>query len=199
MGHNDHYGYLNRFINIKDIDKKLEQMSKKTFKEKVGDFKSKINPWSIIFTIMFTLVFILSGIQNNKDLWYYLFVVAPASIFVLLFFNKKIKSVPEFENNGSSEKIVCSAIEIKGVNEIYDGIYLGLRHANCFAEISKVRNLVKDDDEWRVKCLRNNTQGFLTTKNRFVDREEAMIIARENNQVIKEFGNGIELYSECLY
>lgn len=97
------------------------------------------------------------------------------------------------------EKIVCSAIEIANVNDVYNGIYLGLRHGDCFFQISRIRTLVGDSDEWRVKCLQNAKQGFLTTKNRFVDRKEAMKIARVQGQVIASFGNGTELYSECLY
>jgi len=97
------------------------------------------------------------------------------------------------------EKIVCSAIEITNVNEVYNGIYLGLRHGDCFFAISRIRQLVGDSDELRVKCLQNAEQGFLTTKNRFVNREEAMGIARIQGQVIAEFGNGSNLYSECLY
>ena len=97
------------------------------------------------------------------------------------------------------EKIVCSAIEITNVNKVYNGIYLGLRHGDCFKAIRRIRMLIGDNDEWRIKCLRNSKQGFLTTKNRFVDRKEAMNIARNEGQIISEFGNGIELYSENLY
>jgi len=97
------------------------------------------------------------------------------------------------------EKIVCSAIEITNINEVYNGVYLGLRHSQCFAAITSIRKLVGDGDEYRIKCIQNADQGFITSKNRFVNREEAMGIARENGQVIKEYGNGKELYSECLY
>ena len=97
------------------------------------------------------------------------------------------------------EKIVCSAIKIDGVDERYDDIYLGLRHFNCFGEIASRRELLGDSDEYRVKCLQNATQGFITTRNRFVDRKEAMEIATKYNQVINEYGNGDELFSECLY
>ncbi|MDB4343500.1 hypothetical protein OAA15_00605 [bacterium] len=97
------------------------------------------------------------------------------------------------------ERIVCSAIEITNVNEVYDGVYLGLRHGDCFGAITRKRTLMKDSDELRIKCLRNAEQGFLTTKNRFVGRKDAMKIARVQGQVIAQFGNGTELYSECLY
>jgi len=99
----------------------------------------------------------------------------------------------------NNERIVCSAIEITNVSDDYNNIYLGLRHGDCFKSIAGVRKLLKHPDEWRVKCIRNAEQGFLTTKNRFVNREDAMVIARRQDQVIEEFGNGRELYSECLY
>lgn len=97
------------------------------------------------------------------------------------------------------EKILCSAIKIEGVSEVYDSVYLGLRHGDCFGLIARTRNLLGDGDDMRIKCKQNATQGFLTTKNRFVDRVEGMKIAKENNQIIREYGSGDELYSECLY
>lgn len=93
------------------------------------------------------------------------------------------------------ERILCSAIKVENVSEQYDHIYLGLRHTHCFAEMKRIRDLLDDTDEVRVQT----EQGFLTTKNRFVDRKEAMKIAREEGQVIQEYGNGEELYSKCLY
>jgi len=41
-------------------------------------------------------------------------------------------------------------------------------------------------------------QGFITSKNRFVDRKEALIIAQNNNQVIGDI-IGYNLYNENLY
>ena len=99
----------------------------------------------------------------------------------------------------TDEKIVCSAIKIEGVDDRYDDVYLGLRHFNCFGEIKRRRDLLGDSDEWRVKCLQNAEQGFITTKNRFVDRIEGLAIATKYNQVINKFGAGDELFSECLY
>jgi len=98
-----------------------------------------------------------------------------------------------------NEIIVCSAILVENVGKKYDDIYLGLRHNDCFIAIKRRRELLTKDDSVRVRILRNAKQGFLTSKNRFVDRETAMFIARNNNQVKHKFGNGKELYSECLY
>jgi len=98
------------------------------------------------------------------------------------------------------EKIVCSAIEITNVGEPYDGIYLGLRHADCLRQITRTRKLVNGSDEYRIKCNGNGEQGFLTTKNRFVDRIEGAQIAVETGQVTElRYGDGGELFSEDLY
>ena len=97
------------------------------------------------------------------------------------------------------EKIVCSAVKIEGISKQYDDLYLGLRHHNCFNNLTNKRKLLSGDDTMRVELLRNATQGFLTTRNRFVDRLEAMFIAKKAHQIIAPFGNGNELYSECLY
>lgn len=85
------------------------------------------------------------------------------------------------------ERIVCAAIhnpeDIDMAGEPL--IYCGLRHPNIL---------------WQSKSISRDPyhQGFLTSTGRFVSREEALIIALNNNQVIGEiYGN--ELYSENLY
>lgn len=47
--------------------------------------------------------------------------------------------------------------------------------------------------------FRNSEQGFLTSKCRFVNREEALIIAKKYNQIIKKHGLDTELYSEDIF
>ena len=43
-------------------------------------------------------------------------------------------------------------------------------------------------------------QGFLTSKNRFVNRKEAMVIAKATNQIVNDIGyKGDELFSEHLW
>lgn len=53
---------------------------------------------------------------------------------------------------------------------------------------------------WTDKKLQKvkTIQGFITSKNRFVDRKEALIIAQNNNQVIGDI-IGYNLYNENLY
>ena len=99
-----------------------------------------------------------------------------------------------------SERIVIAAIKITNVNNHYDGIYLGLRHAPIFNDIHNKRKLLGDDnDEMRLKILHNAQQGFLTSSNRFVDRAEALKIAQKNHQIIYPYPNSIGLFSKMIY
>ena len=87
------------------------------------------------------------------------------------------------------ERIVCSAIHNPIDIDMAGNplIYCGLRHPFIL---------------WQGKQVSRNPhhQGFLTSKNRFVDRKEGLKIALENNQVmdLKEI-RGEQLFSEDLY
>jgi len=96
------------------------------------------------------------------------------------------------------ETILCSAIKVAGVNDIYDGIYLGHRHHD-FASMTKLRLITKAEESMRVLCLVNNTQGFLTSNNRFVNRKEAFLIAKNANQIEESKHKKELLFSEYLY
>ncbi len=87
------------------------------------------------------------------------------------------------------EFIVCSAINI------YGRIFTGYRHADCY-EIAYL--IYPNHDPQRPE------QGFLTSHKRFVNRKEAWVIAKANNQVrygleASENGDESELTSENLY
>lgn len=85
------------------------------------------------------------------------------------------------------ERIVCAA------NKTPEGIViLGARHGD---EI-----MVTVAQKMEVSLLKSE-QGFYTNWQRFVSREEAMIIAREQGQLFRPEGthNPDVLYSECLY
>ena len=101
-------------------------------------------------------------------------------------------------NNGEVEYIMCSE------NHIDDGkdythkpfnidkgiVFCGLRHCVCF----EISHLSHPHDEYG-NCT---TQGFLTNKNRFVNRSEAFIIAIDSGQLKTELKSG-KLYSEDLW
>jgi len=106
-----------------------------------------------------------------------------------------------------SERIICAAVWYKEIpikKEIpyaYTNpincpiglVFCGHRHAQCIYTKCVVTGL-RDAESGE------NEQGFLTSKNRFVTREEALIIALRENQImdIKEI-HGNRLFSEDLY
>jgi hypothetical protein len=110
-------------------------------------------------------------------------------------------------SDNSSERIICAAVWYKEIpikkaipsqstnprNCPTGLVFSGHRHGQCIYTKCAVTGL-------RDSASGENEQGFLTSKNRFVSREEALIIALRENQVmdIKEV-RGNELFSEDLY
>lgn len=91
------------------------------------------------------------------------------------------------------EFIICSAIKHEDTGKIY----YGHRHNHCLdASNGELSWKLNRQEISKIKRI----QGFITNKNRFVDRKEALIIALANNQVIdKDKIRGNDLYSEDLY
>lgn len=105
----------------------------------------------------------------------------------------------------NEEYILCAAIWYKdlplikpevleprgfGPYNVDIGVVLcGWRHPNCIYQKSAITGL-RD-----AECGRK-VEGFLTSKNRFVDRKEGLQIAIKTNQTTKLTGI---LYSEDLY
>ena len=96
------------------------------------------------------------------------------------------------------EKIVCSAIHFDDGKDSYvhqpknisSGFVIsGLRHCNCFGTMQALSNY---DDFKKAK----NTQGFITSRHRFVDRKEGAVIAKKSRQIK---GKVSVLFSEDLY
>lgn len=97
------------------------------------------------------------------------------------------------------EVIVCAAIKVEGAGSKWDDIYKGPRHHHCFSQMSRIRQKFTNDDRVRVKMLQNSTQGFITSKDRFVNREEAYLIASSAGQIKYNLNQKRELFSEHLY
>lgn len=83
------------------------------------------------------------------------------------------------------EFIICSAIWIKDSKSYKDNpinisiglVIAGRRHNNCFSTFKLINpdfNFTKED----VIC------GFITNTNRFLNREEAFVVAQNNNQLL---------------
>jgi hypothetical protein len=106
-----------------------------------------------------------------------------------------------------SERIICAAVwykelELKKDMPIYTYlpknldkgiVFCGHRHGQCIyskCAITGLRDCESGEQE----------QGFLTSHNRFVTREEALEIALRENQVLDHSQiRGNRLYSEDLY
>lgn len=74
-------------------------------------------------------------------------------------------------------------------------VVCGRRHSNCLFIFSKMYSIRKS-----LKLQYTEKQGFITNTNRWVDRFEALKIARNANQLITGNGNDtIGLFSEDLY
>lgn len=88
------------------------------------------------------------------------------------------------------EKIMIAAIRIDTIEN--DTIVMtGVRHADIWEDIHQMRAHIK---------MRRKTEGFLTNKNRFVNRVEAKKIAVAANQlIVPEEETFTELYSEDIY
>lgn len=102
------------------------------------------------------------------------------------------------------ERIVCSACQVfvdERDGTLENGDYIihevyGLRHYDPF-----MNKQIKELEKMYNHPLLDWEQGFLTNKGRFVNRKEAMKIAKEQNQVIRLSGspNSDMLFSEDLY
>ena len=108
------------------------------------------------------------------------------------------------------EFIICSAIYINDGEKHTDQptnittgfVISGRRHNNCYATIKSLKgvnweeylNLVDHTDE---------QQGFITSLNKYLNREDAFIMAKENNQLLfpKLYGKNQKniLTSECIF
>lgn len=99
------------------------------------------------------------------------------------------------------QRIVCSAILFEFVFQ-YDEpntetlIVTGVRH---YDQLMQDQIAAIDEFMWSKKT--SEIQGFVDNKGKFLNREQAFIVAREAYQIIRSCGNtdGKELFSENLY
>lgn len=95
------------------------------------------------------------------------------------------------------KRILCAAIyfddekfhdhQPKNITQGF--VITGRRHHNCYATLKAL-------DCIGYKSMKS-IQGFLTSDDNFVNREEAFIIAKEAGQIISSRGN--KLFSEDIY
>lgn len=72
-------------------------------------------------------------------------------------------------------------------------VICGYRHPDIIGILPTNNSLRNDGKEY--KC----TQGFITSKGRFVDREEAYLIAKKADQLLNDFEGKSKLFSEDIY
>lgn len=113
------------------------------------------------------------------------------------------------QNNPIEEKVICAAIWYKDFPLIkYETfppgfqrplncdrgmVFCGYRHHNCMYQMIAITRKYTHE-------MGEHIQGFLTNKNRFVNRYEGLEIALKMNQVIDlDDVHGKQLYSENLY
>lgn len=95
------------------------------------------------------------------------------------------------------ETIIAAAIKVKNPHyEDFDLVISAPPPSRHFHLLHGYHDLLKTTHATGVNRA---DQGFLTSTGRYVDRKEAMIIAREANQTfIAEF-NDVDLFSENLW
>ena len=108
----------------------------------------------------------------------------------------------------SKEYILCSAIWYKELpliepevlklrgfapyNVDIGIVFCGWRHPNCLYQKVAITGLPDSKSG-------KSEQGFLTNKNRFVDRVEGFHIAKESNQLLDKNKKNEYLFSEDIY
>lgn len=106
---------------------------------------------------------------------------------------QNLENLPDGSKYNPPERIVCAA------NKYNDVVIPGIRHG-CNAMCDILDHMILLDKKFN---RRGEIQGFLTSKHRFVDRQEAWKIAVEQNQIVRLVGGndskGGTLYSENLY
>jgi hypothetical protein len=116
--------------------------------------------------------------------------------------------VIDAERSLVTERILCAAIWVDtGLAEpprrsyTYPAtglLFCGWRHGDCFTALNAWADLLPAEERACVgeEQIAGRHQGFLTSRGRFVDRQEAMEIARAAGQTM---AMGETLYSEDLY
>lgn len=100
--------------------------------------------------------------------------------------------------NNEKEYIICAAIHVDDKNKythqpknIKSGLVVcGRRHHNCFEVMSHI---------WKFPHQHERTQGFLSSHDKFYNREDAYKIAKGNGQLKFNDENDYILLSEDIY
>ncbi len=140
----------------------------------------------------------MEELQLSNGMWYFIFVLLCMWLILIFKFiegigHKKSKQTIDRQK----EFIICAAIWLNDSkihqeqpSNIKEGFVIaGRRHSDCYATLEITMGPLSAYFE-AIKRLKPDSfkdhEGFITSKNRYVDREEAYTIALENNQLIHE-------------
>lgn len=109
------------------------------------------------------------------------------------------------KTNNEKERIICSANHyLDGKEHIHSPVNIktgfvvcGHRHHNCISTFAQMVGFPYSDESQKLQ--NTEIQGFLTNKNRFVDRLEGAEIALKAGQIDKPVISKIGLFSEDIY
>lgn len=89
------------------------------------------------------------------------------------------------------EKIKCAAIKYRPLATMKEDVVTGPNHAECINYFAFVELYANERD------MEFETQGFMTTEDRFVDRREAYKIAKAAGQLLidREYYEQLESYN----
>lgn len=96
--------------------------------------------------------------------------------------------IPSKRDNLMELRIVCAAIR-----SVAGDVITSARHYD--QNMHKLIRMMKDPEVFYHQC----DQGFIDQFGKFYTREEAYILAKKNNQIIRDCDVEDELYSEHLY
>jgi hypothetical protein len=115
-------------------------------------------------------------------------------------------------NKLKPEYILCAAIyfndgktyanQPKNIGQGF--VITGRRHHNCYATLQAIAQCfgVEGIALKQIERIDRDNQGFITSTGRYVSRQEAFKIAKENNQIYHRAHDGVDegmLISEDLY
>lgn len=78
-------------------------------------------------------------------------------------------------------------------------VLTGFRHNLIYSQLKIIQDKLRGVDVRKIFREIPHTEGFITNKNRFVSREEALIIAVREDQLVTNSLDLTKLYSEDLY
>lgn len=164
----------------------------------------------LFYVLFLTTMYIGVQLLLMGQFWI-LFVINVFFFIVLINNNHKFYLL----TNKKVERIICSAVWYND-GKLYAGqpknietgfVVAGRRHHNCYATaaaLAGLDNIIKlkmtniermmNKDDWK------NHQGFLTSHDRYVNRKEGLLIAKNVGQLLDDKNANINiLFSENLY